>query len=345
MNDSRPIRALTWGNRAGAVLIIVAAMSALLASLTLAFLIRQRSSAEETAAFEQDIQARVMLIAGCNYIQETSRIGYDDGIDPYHREAFGWIDVRQINSDGTPMIGPNCRGTNPTDVVALFQTALTEISGNHGSTVDRPSWPAIGGVARCPMYVMVRPPFAVQLTTAYNPISTDPTSAAFGRPLLINPDPQPVVTNPSASQGTQIDYIIGDQRPRGNSLGMSWFRAYRDGIDTFVITCGAGATLGFNSWQEVQGANASAQFNNDANQFLSFLEQEARLWYRVQWSAAVATPDVHNIKNAWIDGASDDYYVSFPMNSSQSIRSQSHCKNMGGTFRFIERLRNAPTYY
>ena len=44
-------------------------------------------------------------------------------------------------------------------------------------------------------------------------------------------------------------------------------------------------------------------------------------------------------------GASQDYYISFPMNSSQSIRSQSHCKNMGGTFRYIERLRNQPTNY
>ena len=107
--------------RSGTVLIVVAGLSALLASMTIAFLIRQRSSAEESTQFEQDIQARIMLIAGCNYIQETSRIGYDDGVDPYHREAFGWVDVRQLNADGTPMIQgggtqllkPNSRWVGP----------------------------------------------------------------------------------------------------------------------------------------------------------------------------------------------------------------------------------------
>ena len=331
--------------RSGTVLIVVAGLSALLASMTIAFLIRQRSSAEESTQFEQDIQARIMLIAGCNYIQETSRIGYDDGVDPYHREAFGWVDVRQLNADGTPMIGPNCRGSAPTDVVPLFQTALSEVSGQHGAAVDRPSWPAIGGVARCPMYVMQRPPYAVQLTAAYNPISTDPSSLYFGQPLQVNPDPQPVVTNPTSSQGTLTDFIVGDPTPRGNSTSMAWFRAYRDGPDTFVITCGAGATLGFNNWNEVVGAGFAQQFTSDPSLLQSYLQQEMRIWYRVQWSAAVATPDVHNIKNAWIDGASDDYYISFPMDSSQSIRSQSHCKNMGGTFRYIERLRIAPTWY
>ncbi len=331
--------------RSGAVLIVVAGLSALLAAMALAFIVRQRSSAEDSILLEQDVQARIMLIAACNYIQEGSRIGYDDGVDPFHREAFGWIDVRELDSAGAPVIGPNCRGASPSTVVPLYAATPREVSGRNGQTVDRPSWPALFSVARCPMYVMVRPPYAVQLTAAYNPISSDPSNPAFGRPYLTSPDPMPVVTRPMSSPTALSDYLTGDQSARSNSAGRSWFRVYRDGPDTFVITCGAGGSLGFNNWNEVIGAGAQLQFNNDLAMFLALLDQEVRLWYRVQWSAAVATPEVHNIKNAWVDGNSQDYYVSFPMNSSQSIRSQSHCKNMGGTFRYIERLRNQPTNY
>ena len=333
--------------RAGTVLILVAGISALLASLAVAFLVRQRASSEESAAFERDIQARIMLIAGCNFIQETSRIGYDDGSDIWHREAFGWVDVRQLASDGSPLLGPNCRGTAPTDVVPLYSTTLTEVSGLHGLTIDRPAWPAVGGVARCPMYVMERPPYAIQLTAAYNPIVAVQSSPAFGKPYLANPDPLPVVANPGGGAAARLDYVTGKRDPRPNSSGRAWFRAFRDGPATFIITCGSGGTAGFASWNEVlgAGASASAQFGGDSALFASLLEQETRLWYRVEWSPAVATSEVHNIKNAWIDGGSQDYYISFPMNSSESIRSQSHAKNMGGTFRYIERLRMAPTRY
>jgi hypothetical protein len=340
---SMPHNALS--SRSGAVLIVVAALSALLAAMALAFIVRQRSSAEDSILLEQDVQARIMLIAACNYIQEGSRIGYDDGVDAFHREAFGWIDVRMVDNAGNPVMGPNCRGASPSTVVPLYDATLREASGKHGLTKDRPSWPALFSVARCPMYVMVRPPYAVQLTAAYNPIATDPSNQAFGRPFLTSPDPMPVVTRPMSTPSALASYTAGDQSARSNSTGMSWFRIYRDGLDTFVITCGAGGSLGFNNWDEVQDAQAQGLFNSDLGMFLALLDQEVRLWYRVQWSAAVATPEVHNIKNAWVDGASQDYYISFPMNSSQSIRSQSHCKNMGGTFRYIERLRNQPTNY
>ncbi len=128
--------------RSGAVLlIVVAAMSALLAAMALAFIMRQRSSAEDSILLEQDVQARIMLIAACNYIQEGSRIGYDDGVDPFHREAFGWIDVRELDSGGAPVMGPNCRGASPSAVVPLYDATPREVSGNSGLSVDRPSWP------------------------------------------------------------------------------------------------------------------------------------------------------------------------------------------------------------
>ena len=72
--------------RSGTILIIVAGICALLASLTLAFILRSRSSLEETNALEADVQARIMLIAACNYVCEASRIGYEplNPLDPLY---------------------------------------------------------------------------------------------------------------------------------------------------------------------------------------------------------------------------------------------------------------------
>jgi hypothetical protein len=100
-------------SRQGTILIIVAGVSALLAALALAFLARMRSDTEESQYLLQHAQAKIMLAAACNYVQETSRLGWDrypfptaanpsppapstptvDGLN-IHEEAFGWVDVR-----------------------------------------------------------------------------------------------------------------------------------------------------------------------------------------------------------------------------------------------------------
>ena len=150
--------------------------------------VRGASSVEETAVYEAEVQARLMLVAASSYVCETARIGYDTTSGPDHLEAFGWIDVR----DGSE--GPNTRGSTPTGattIVPLWRPDLVERS--RPGSPDRPAWPAKGGVARCPMYTMVRPPYAVELTSVYNPIETNSASAVFGQPLLKNKDPQPLM--------------------------------------------------------------------------------------------------------------------------------------------------------
>ncbi len=345
----------TTGPRSGTLLIIIAGCSALLATLAIAFLVRERNSAEEIAQFQREVQARIMLVAACDYVLEGSRIGYDIPPDPLHIgsdptinhvEAFGWIDVRQPVTDAAgkvtgPLIGPNTRGAKATDIVPLFNATPVEDSDGDG-VMDRPAWPAIGGVARCPMYEMKRPPFAIQLAAAYNPINTDPSNPIFGLPYLSHPDPQPQAASRS-------EYFSADPTPVGNSADLAWFRVYRDGPATFVVTCGAGATQGFRDWNEVRGAGTQARqrFNDDQAFFNSLLDAEVRFWYRIEWNAAVASPAVHNIKNAW-DQGSEDHFVSYSVNVSESTinpRSQSMPKNMGGTIRWIERLRYAPTLW
>ncbi|HEX3134443.1 MAG TPA: hypothetical protein VHX44_12770 [Planctomycetota bacterium] len=320
--------------RHGTVLIIVAGLSALLASLALAFLARQRSSQQETIIYEQDIQARIMMVAACDYISECARIGYDTAIGAEHFEVFGWIDVR----DGS--VGPNIRGVCASEIVPLFDdTRLVEYWGR--STADRFAWPAQKSVARCPMQVLERPPFAIRLNATPNVMVTDETSPDFGRPYLKNPDPQP-------QADTRTEFMSVDRRVRQSSAHRAWFRVYREGPATFIITCGAGGTLGYRDWNEVEGAGATATAEfGDPSVFDSLRAQETRLWYRVEWSPGIATAEVHNIKNAWNIG-DEDHYVSYPLNTSNSSinpRSQAQCRNQGGTFRYIQRLRMPPTWW
>jgi hypothetical protein len=320
--------------RSGTVLIIVAGLSALLASMALAFLARQQTSQQETILFEQDIQARLMLVAACSYICEGARIGYETAGSLEHVEAFGWVDVR----DGS--VGPNTRGSRATDIVPLFDDSRLVERWRPGST-DRPAWPAQKSVARCPMHVLQRPRYAIKPVAVPNPIVANESHADFGRPYLINPDPQPLTDD-------RTTYMSADWRVRVNSADRSWFRVYREGPATFIITCGAGGSHGYRDWDEVQaaGADAVAEFG-EASYFETMRAQEVRLWFRVEWSPAISTPEVHNIKNAWNEGA-EDHYVSYGMNTSNSnvnARSQGQGRNLGGTFRYIQRLRTPPTWW
>jgi hypothetical protein len=224
-------------------------------------------------------------------------------------------------------------------VVPLFDDTPVERWGR--GSADRPAWPAQLGVARCPMQVLQRPRYAIRLDAVPNPIVTDAGDPRFGRPYLKNPDPQPLADD-------RATFMSADWNVRVDSADRSWFRVYREGPATFIVTCGAGGTQGFRDWDEVVGAGpqAVARFE-DESLFASLAAQEVRLWYRVEWSPAIATPEVHNIKNAWNYGP-EDHYVSYPMNTSDSAinpRSQAHCRNLGGTIRYVQRLRLAPTWW
>ena len=63
--------------RQGTILILVAGICALMAALALVFLTRMRSDMNESNLVLQHAQAKIMLAAACNYVQETSRIGWD----------------------------------------------------------------------------------------------------------------------------------------------------------------------------------------------------------------------------------------------------------------------------
>ncbi len=170
--------------RRGAVLILVAGIAALLISISLAFLTRMRSDAEETVLTMRETQARLMLSAACNYILEASRLGWEtppppglvppDAPPSAHQEAFGWIDVR----DGK--VGPR---------LANEEALPTTPERPLGDSVHFPFYHGF----RFPMYVRERPPYAIRLDAVYNPIAA--SGPDEGLPWLINPDPQPLASN------------------------------------------------------------------------------------------------------------------------------------------------------
>ncbi|HYE07567.1 MAG TPA: hypothetical protein VEL07_18765 [Planctomycetota bacterium] len=314
--------------RRGAILLVVAGGSALIAALAMAFLVRMRSAAEETRLVADEAQARIMLLAACSYVLEGSRLGYD--VDPDarpkpdgHIEAFGWIDVR----DGA--IGPR------------------DQIGRQLWTAG--AWPAVGATARCPMHAWTRPPYAISPTVAPNAIATrDPSSPDFGRPYLRHPDPLPMVANgwPGAvSDAAWDDFAAGDPRPRGGTTGLAWFRCHRESPARFVLTCGAGATQGFRSWLEVQAAGAEATFADDQALFDDLRANERLLWYRVEWSAAVTVNNYHSID--YHVGQSGHYYL-IAVNGSLGngdTRSQMRAPNPVGTIRWVERLAGEPAIW
>jgi hypothetical protein len=293
-------------SRRGTILIVVAGISALLASLALAFLVHMRSDVEEANALVNEVQAHLMLVAGCNYIQEASRLGYDRIALPitpvtlpttpaaqdqlfHHDEGFGWVDVR----DGT--MGPK----DQNGYLVWMDAQGNPIPGSGADWKDLNIPANQRPVMRGLMYVENRPPFAIQQTVAQNPISTV-AGTNFGIPLLVNPDPMPVADLTKASY--RSDYILGDTSANAQFYVASWFRIFRETPATFIVTCGAGDTRGWSSWSEIIGSGGTNNgqprlsmanvveanyFNGDSTLFQTLLDSSVILYYRVEWSAAV----------------------------------------------------------
>jgi hypothetical protein len=298
--------------RGGTVLIVVAGISALLAALAVAFVGRMRGDAEEMAITLRETQARLMLIAACQYVQESSRLGLpDDPATPGREEGFGWIDVRDGN------IGPKAK-EGPDDDSAF----------------------PIGSSRRCPMQVLNRPPSAIQLTQCYNPIERDPAHPDFGMPYRTNPDPRPVIDDVAA-------FKSGDRSPVRSSVGLSWFRLRRETPSRFLVTCGAGATAGFREWSEIVAAGAVEQFG-DRGMFEDLRSQEFRMWFLIEWSGAARDSSYHDLENDLGYNLPDNYTL-YPMNASHShvgaSRSQAHTRDDAGTILWMQRLRDEPAQW
>lgn len=331
-------------SRRGTLLIIVAAISALLAAMALTFLVRMRSDVEESEILVREAQAHIMKVAACNFVMESARLGWDPKLpngtrSSIRRESFGWVDVR----NGKPgPLGVDYKRLGPVDNMG------NPIIGGDGepkwdpwtdltlADSDRPA-------KRCPMYVMVRPPFAVSPAVAVNAITAD---NGF-QPFMSRPDPQPFQTGLGATDYIAA-YTYGDKRVDTARYLPSWFRVWRATPATFVITCGVGETQGFRDWDEVIEAGETDRFGGNSPEgrrmFHFYQWQETRLWYLIEWSPYVAISDYQHLQNEW-GTKTIDTYLQWPINVSHSTRSQGKMANQVGTISLIQRLLVEPRHW
>jgi hypothetical protein len=214
----------------------------------------------------------------------------------------------------------------------------------------------VGVPVRFPMHVLNQTPYAIQLTASYNPVQT--AAPDSGNSYLRYPDPQPVtdngwVQNPanpagSVSAANFSSWVQGDTTARTNSFGLSWFRLVREATGSvFTVTCGSGGTQGYRSWAEVQSDGSSQLFNNDPSFFNSLIQDEVRLWYRVEWSPATTAIDLnylHEYHEEYFAVATNTYTGGGAANPS-SYAGAMMDPNMGGTIQWIQRLRTEPAVW
>jgi hypothetical protein len=302
-------------NRRGSVLILISGIASILVTMTLAFLMRMRSDLEESRAVMQDVQARGMLTAALMYVSETARMGWD-GATAGHRETYGWIDVR----DGKP--GPRYRDGTPADGY------VADDAFGNGAVFPAPG----GKAARCPMYRMQRPRYAILPIAVPNPIGTDPSRSWAGLIDYAKPDPQPVSYDPAVFAGI-------DATPVANTLGLSWFRVYRRKItavdrrpSVFILSCGAGGTDGFRSFAEAVAEGEGDRYGTQ-QAFDDLRVAERILWYEAEWNPAVS----QNVTFHYT--ASNSYQIA---NINRTGPWQCSNVQFGGTFLYIQRLMEAP---
>jgi len=339
--------------RRGTVLIVVAGISALLATIALAFLLRMRADGEEVRLLIMQTQARLGLFAAAGYILEAGRIGWDNNADKpnqVHHETYGWIDVR----DG--FMGPK---------IEAYSSAVA--AGRDPTTYASPNFP-VGHIGRFPLEVWQRPPCALAMEQAPNAIKTEISNPStprsdplYGKPYLINPDPTPVqsagLPTGSANAAKFADWILGDRvlatatptssgAPiiRPESQGLGWFRIYRDGPATFVITVGGGATRGFKDWNEVVNGPWGDQSDLFGGRvfFDSLQSGEVRQWFRVEWSAAIGGIQPTRLGSQQTHGNYEYKSYKFQIQDGQRYASRG---NACGTFNYFQRLRYPPVLW
>ncbi len=327
-------------SRAGTLLIVVVGISALFMSISLVFLVNMRSDAAESETLMREAQARLVLIAGLQYIQEASRLGWDDKLTPEHEEAFGWTDVR----DGSA--GPKDKNGN------LLYVVYND---------DRDRFPVIGGkAARFELFVMEQPPYAIKPTFAHNPVPLQPTLDWKDLVNYKTPDPQPVAPN-------WKEFEEGKPRPRMATVNKAWMRIYRDKNTpgnpanptsltnfvepaTFTITCGAGATLGYRTYDEATAEGAHVLFLQDRNYFAELRQQERIMWFRTEWTSAVGGSGMGvRIKDGYWElpeinkDAYKDVYQGTPLAGTQQQWWVN--RNAVGSFLWIQRLESEPKHW
>lgn len=305
-------------------------------SVTVAYLMNMRADLEDSDLVVREAQARIVLIAGLQYIQEASRLGWDKLLTPEHEEAFGWTDIR----DGSA--GPKDKNGQP----------LYDVSSNR--------FPCIGGkAARFEFHAVEQPPYAIKTSFTHNPAPMDASLKWQDLVNYKNVDPQPAAVEWAA-------FELGKPDARPESVGRSWMRIYRDknpiplsipinpeepktAVEpaTFTITCGAGGTRGWKTFNDADLEGEGALFNHDPAYFGMLRAQERILWFRCEWTSAVGGSSRGiKIKDGYWElpeinaGSYSNIYASAPI----SVTDQHWWVNRNsiGSILWIQRLEREP---
>ncbi|MBA3707584.1 MAG: hypothetical protein H0W83_02045 [Planctomycetes bacterium] len=185
---------------------MIAGLCTIMLTLSITFLVRMRMDTQESMMMVRDSQARIMLVAALQYIQETSRLGWRDmgkiGSDPWGDgspgyEGFGWTDVRDgsIGPRGPRFFDPTSKGASdprqgqipvpawwrsgpyPKDGDGIPSNAFT-YAESALPAIDQRSWPCPGSAMRGDVYVEKIPPYAVRMQKVMNPFHPRPDEQA-----------------------------------------------------------------------------------------------------------------------------------------------------------------------
>ncbi len=223
----------------GSMLVVIAGLCTILLALSVTFLTRMRSDSEESILLIQDAQARIMLTAALQYLQESSRLGWrapsKTGSDPWGDgspgyEGFGWTDVRDGGvgprgpryHDPTPAAASGPRqGKLPTPTWWTGGPYPTDSDGNAFNpftyaeaalpSADVRVWPCPGSAMRADVYLQKRPPCAVRMNKVANPFYArgDEASTPAYQALLDGPYDQDLAKHRAQHDGGVRDPVTG----------------------------------------------------------------------------------------------------------------------------------------
>jgi hypothetical protein len=247
-------------SKRGAVLIIVVGLVAMLLVLASVFLARMRSDAQEIRPVLQEAQCRLALTAACQYLQESSRIGWGArNADGSFQETFGWTDVRGFPDNAgsaTTALDKNGGATtwNPAGDQWIGPAGPRIASGSAAGTIAKPAWwdvgtyptlpplttrhwPYPGTATRCDLSPWRQPPCAVSPAAAGNPVFLADANWDRKQALItawtngagacdVQPQAATFTEWLTGSRITTAGMSRPDLLPEAAFLG--WFRVYRE---------------------------------------------------------------------------------------------------------------------
>jgi hypothetical protein len=236
--------------KSGSMLIVIAGLCMILLTLSVTFLAKMRTDSEESRLLVQDAQARIMLVAALQYLQESSRLGWRDASkaasDPWGDgsagyETFGWTDVRDggIGPRGPRYFNPTPAGAGdprqgslpvptwwktgayPADADGVSYNPFIYSDGALPSSESR-RWPCPGTAMRGDVYVEKRPPCAVRMIKAMNPFHAtgDEASTPEYKALLDGPYDADLAVHRSQHDGGELDPV--SRLYKKGTVGKAW---------------------------------------------------------------------------------------------------------------------------